>query len=468
MYWPSRKPSQLVTMKSTMRRALPPIITWNAKPTIVAITKANMNMGFGIVLAIRFSSGKIKSQCSTKRESSHAIVAKAMNVIDLEILIPASPEFIWRFLGDPAALPQWQEDVTSVSFLSTQREGQGTRWRATAEKSKDVVVEVSAWYDTLGYEYRLMDGSSFTDNQGRIRLHEVADGTLVRWTFQYQLGGVLGGLRNAMRLKRSTTNQLQASLRNLHQLILQESGGISTHEAKASVREAPDVDERLSYQPRHPTAFHDVMPDGDAKAAINKQPVSYDEIEAKPLPFVADTDTKPNPVVIASGDEEQLLAAPEPAPDDTKPIQISPPIAEAPVKHKPRPEPVAEPKWREEAPLSPPAPSAMPAAPALSKEARDAAQLSVFEVFGLKKPSESSPSDSPAAPAREAERDSRVPAPYPRHDDREPAPRFESQPEPAPRVESRLQAAEMDGRYQSVTGWRRKARRRKTVIRSHN
>ena len=388
-----------------------------------------------------------------------------MNVIDLEILIPASPEFIWRFLGDPAALPQWQEDVTSVSFLSTQREGHGTRWRATADKSKDVVVEVSAWYDTLGYEYRLMDGTSFADNQGRIRLHEVPDGTLVRWTFQYQLGGVLGGLRNAMRLKRSTTNQLQASLRNLHQLILQESGGISTHEAKASVREAPDVDERLSYQPRHPTAFHDVLPDGDAETSTDKQPVSYDEFEAEPLPFVADTDTKPNPVVISTGAEEQLLAAPEPAPDDTKPIQISPPIVEAPVKHEPgRPEPVAEPERGEEPPLTPPAPIAMPAAPPL----RDSARLSVFEVFGLKKPSESSSSDSSAASARGAERDIGLPVLYPRHDGREPAPRIESQPEPAPGIESRPKAAETDGRYASVTGWRRQARRRKTVIRSHN
>jgi len=388
-----------------------------------------------------------------------------MNVIDLEILIPASPEFIWRFLGDPAALPQWQEDVTSVSFLSTQREGQGTRWRATADKSRDVVVEVSAWYDTLGYEYRLMDGTSFADNQGRIRLHEVPDGTLVRWTFQYQLGGVFGGLRNAMRLKRSTTNQLQASLRNLHQLILQESGGISTHEAKASVREAPDVDERLSYQPRHPTAFHEAPPDGDAKTATDKQPVSYDEFEAVPLPFVTDSDTKPNPVVISTGAEEQLLAAPEPAPDDTKPIQISPPIVEAPVKHEPRrPEPAAEPERRVEPPLSPPAPIAMPAAPPL----RDSAQLSVFEVFGLKKPSEASPSDSPAAPAREAERDMALPAPYPRHDGREFSPRIESQPVPAPRIESGPKAAETDGRYASVTGWRRQARRRKTVIRSHN
>lgn len=374
-----------------------------------------------------------------------------MNVIDLEILIPASPEFIWRFLGDPAALPRWQEDVTSVSFLSTQREGQGTRWRASSDKSNDVVVEVSAWYDTLGYEYRLMDGVSFTKNQGRLRLHEVTDGTLVRWTFQYELGGVFGGLRNAMRLKRSTTNQLQASLRNLHQLILQESGGISTHAAKASVREAPDVDERLSYQPRHPSAFHEAAPEDDAKAATEKRPTYNDEVIGEPLPLVADTDTKPNPVVLSTGDETQLLAEPAAAPDDTEPIQVFPPRLEAPEIPPPRPpEPQPTPERRAPAPD----PVSMPAAPA----PRDSAHLSVFEIFGLKKPSESSSWPAPDETPPRAERDLAPPVL------RSPPDR----PEPTPRHESPLDVAAPDGRNGIVIGWRRRSRRRKPVIRSRN
>lgn len=383
-----------------------------------------------------------------------------MNVIDLEILIPASPEFIWRFLGDPAALPQWQEDVTSVSFLSTQRAGQGTRWRASSDKSNDVVVEISAWYDRLGYEYRLMDGTGFTENQGRVRLNEVTDGTLVRWTFQYELGGVLGGLRNAMRLKRSTTNQLQASLRNLHQLILQESGGISTHEAKANVREAPAVDERLSYQPRHPSAFHesslDELPAGDGETATDKQPVSYAEFDAEPLSFVADTDTKPNPVVISTANEEELLVAPEAAPEDTKPIQIIPPRVETPTMPEPRaPVPALEPEWR---PEPPPEPVAMPAAPALSSKARDSAHLSVFEVFGLRKPSEASSWPAPAESSPSTGRELGSPVLYPRRDT----------PETAPRLESPPGGAAPGAHDGIVIGWRRQSRRRKTVIRSHN
>ena len=409
-----------------------------------------------------------------------------MNVIDLEILIPASPEFIWRFLGDPSALPKWQEDVSSVSFLSTQRDGQGARWRASSEKSNDVVVEVSAWYDTLGYEYRLMDGASFADNQGRIRLHEVTDGTLVRWTFQYEAGGLFGGLRNAMRLKRSTTNQLQASLRNLHQLIMQESGGISTHEAKASVREAPDVGERLSYQPRHPSAFHEETPEELAEdateAASYRQPVAYDEFEAAPL--LADTDTKPNPVAISSAADEELLTAPEPAPDDTKPIRVSPPLIETPAAPETRlpepqlpepripdarlPEPrlpeTRRPETRLPEPVIEPEPISRPAASTLPSETRDSAHLSVFEVFGLRKPSEANSRASRAEAPPPARRDLGAPILFPRREVAESAPR----PEPAQRPEVEQDARESSAAYGRIIGWRRQARRRKAVIRSHN
>ena len=384
-----------------------------------------------------------------------------MNVIDLEILIPASPEFIWRFLGDPAALPRWQEDVTSVSFLSTQRDGQGTRWRASSEKSNDIVVEVSAWYDTLGYEYRLMDGASFAENQGRLRLHEVADGTLVRWTFQYELSGVFGGLRNAMRLKRSTTNQLQASLRNLHQLILKESGGISTHEAKASVREAPDVDERLSYQPRHPSAFYeaagDELAEGDTESATDKQPAFRELVLAEPLPSVAETDTKPNPVVLSVADDEALLATPPVAPDDTKPMKVFPPPVAAPERPAPAPLPPEPPPTPERrAPEPDPEPLVMPARPA----PRDSADLSVFEIFGLKKPSESNSWSAPVESPLRVERDSKPPILHTPPGRPETAPRLESPPEAA--------APGAGDGIGIVLGWRRRSRRRRPPIRSHN
>ena len=424
-----------------------------------------MKMGFGIVVAIQLSSGKIWYQCSIKRTGSHAITALTMNVIDLEILIPASPEFIWRFLGDPAALPQWQADVTSISFLSTQREGRGTRWRAYSDNNNDIVVEVSAWYDTLGYEYGLMDGTGFADNKGRIRLQEVPEGTIVRWTFQYELGGVLGGLRNAMRLKRSTTNQLQTSLRNLHQLILQESGGITTHEAKASVREAPDVSERLTYQPRHPSAFHDPALDeqaeGDTELATDKQPVSYVfDFDSDPIPTLTDTDTKPNPVVLSASNEEDIQVEKVVELDDTKPIDVETLFAEPPTA-SPDPQiatPVLEPILSESPPEAPLEHQAsLPKFLALD-EKRDTAHLSVFEIFGLQKPSEArTRSETPRDTFRDRGSFSEAPA---RQIEREAAASDEL-------LDFRPQTTAADSPNKIVTGWRRQSRRRTTVLRSH-
>ena len=402
--------------------------------------------------------------------SSHISAARTMNVIDLEILIPASPEFIWRFMGDLAAIPQWYEEVVSISFLSTQREGRGTRWRHSTVKGNDVIVEVSAWYDTLGYEYRVVDGTTFSDNQGRIRLQEVSDGTLVRWTFQYELGGVLGGLRNAMRLKRSATNQIQDSLRNLHQLIGQESGGISTHEAKASMQDAPDVYERLSYQPRHPSAFHDVTADdvaGDDDTSLSERhPLFYDlEIEPDAMPVVTDTDTKPNPVVLGSNEELIAKAEPEPDLDDTRPVEVETLLAELSPPDaglsEAEPEPLVQGQPAQEV-IEKPTPLYTETSPSAADDSSD---LSVFEIFGLQKPSEA---------RAVAEASSDLVSGY--HDERQGQDRRLT-----PTSDSGLrdlaasweltdESQQPEGQStisSSVSGWRRSARRRKTLLRSH-
>ena len=101
-----------------------------------------------------------------------------MNLIDLEILIPASPEFIWRFLGDLQQIPRWQKSAETITFLSTQHEGRGTRWRQSMSSGPDRVVEVSAWYETLGYTYQVVDGAAYGQYQGHIKLREVPEGTL--------------------------------------------------------------------------------------------------------------------------------------------------------------------------------------------------------------------------------------------------------------------------------------------------
>lgn len=319
-----------------------------------------------------------------------------MHVIDLEIMIPASPDFIWRFLGDIASSADWQAGVSAVSFLTTQHEGKGARWRYSYARGSDVIVEAAAWYETLGYEYTIVDGSGYGNNQGRIRLQEVNEGTLVRWTFNYEAGGMLGGLRNAMRLKRNTTRQIQDSLRNLHNLVQQESGGISTHAARATVREAPGADERSSYQPRHPSNFVDTASEEVAEDGLAEdlQPIAFalDE-EPSPLAGQADGDTKPNPVVLGGNglldmelQKNEIAAATEPI--DTEVVSIKPEIREARSEEAQLPEAPAE-APAEAISIDRP----VPARP--SRGAVDTSTLSVFEIFGLKKPSETG--EAPAA-----------------------------------------------------------------------
>lgn len=315
-----------------------------------------------------------------------------MNVIDHAILIPASPTFIWQFLGDLSQNHKWQDDYTTLSFLTSQREGRGTRLRYTTSKGNDVVIEITAWYDTLGYEYIIVDGSSVAENKGRIRLQEIAEGTLVQWTFNYELNGMFSGLRNSMGIKRSLTNNVQNSLRNLYKLIQTETGGISTHEAKALLQEAPDVAERSAYQPRHPSSFTDDNVDESFADSDypSENPIAYDiEHEPIPEPPVADDDTKPNPVVQGTeeialvtthSEPEFLQMVPEPPvrDDDTKP---NAPISDVDVSLSTVDESIDEP---------PPLTSEIPQTEtqSVSTDIRDTSRISVFEVFGLQKPSE--------------------------------------------------------------------------------
>ncbi len=344
-----------------------------------------------------------------------------MHVIDLEIMIPASPDIIWRFLGDISVSADWQAGLSSVSFLTTQHEGKGARWRYSYAKGKDVVIEAAAWYDTLGYEYVIVDGAGYGENQGRIRLQEVSEGTLVRWTFNYESGGMLGGLRNAMRLKRKTTKQMQDSLRNLHDLVQKDSGGSSDYSARATVREAPGADERSSYQPRYPSNFVEAAPEKPDKedSLDTLQPIAFTLDEEEPSPMLGqnDGDTKPNPVVLG-GDGlldmawqmREIEAATEPI--DSEVINIKPRIppkiqpekqeishTEAPALAEPaesisiRP-PDRPPDRPTESPSDRPSdnstdrPTDRPVPVRAKRGAMDTSTLSVFEIFGLQKPSE--------------------------------------------------------------------------------
>ena len=311
-----------------------------------------------------------------------------MQVIDLEILIPASPDFIWGVLGDISRAPGWREGVTGVSFLTTQRDGKGARWRYSRKRGSDIIIEAAAWYDTVGYEYTVVDGAGLGENQGRIRLTEVTDGTVVRWTLNYETAGVFGGLRNAMRFKGKTTKRMQASLRNLHQMVQQEAGGVSTHEARASVREAPDAQERSNYQPRHPSSFTENADNSrdDLQPLDTPPPLSF----AQPWSDDADGDTKPNPVALGGNgsldmqlQRDEIDAATQPV--EPAVIDIAPETALIDSTPEPRaidspPQPAADIDEVDE-------PALFASRPPTSQPP-DSAALSVFEVFGLRRPSD--------------------------------------------------------------------------------
>lgn len=365
-----------------------------------------------------------------------------MNLIDLEILIPASPEFIWRFLGDLQQIPRWQKSAEAITFLSTQHEGRGARWRQAMKSGPDRVVEVIAWYETLGYTYQVVAGAAYGKNQGNIKLREVPEGTLVRWTFQYEPGGVLGGLRNAVGLKGSIGSYIQTSLRNLHELISQQSGGISTHEAKATMQEAPDVSARSSYEPRHPSSYRDSLQD-EASTEIfrvggDENPFAFD-YDMTPIPASEDGDTKPNPVALAgysSLTEEVKL-------EDTQPVDLAVPVIDPP--------PVAA----EETPR-PPAPPEPIIAP--HRKDIDSASMSVFEIFGLQRPSKALLGSEPATPAADnhIERQADAPTPIPAEEVAVETADIAPQPEPEPA-----------SNWRAVTGARRAARRRAIRVRPH-
>lgn len=215
-----------------------------------------------------------------------------MNTIDHVILIPAPPQIVWGIVSEIYNNPRWQADCLNVTFLTSHRSGPRARWRYADSSGREKVAEVTAWYQGLGYEYTLVDGVSFKENRGRIRLQEVPEGTYVQWTFSYETSGIFGGLRNR---KKAISNTITENLRRLYRLILdQASTGEIIHEAKSLMRDAPDVLERSAYQPRHPSAIDlkagPAAPSSGAQAKT-PYPLHIDE------PPISDEDTQPRPAV---------------------------------------------------------------------------------------------------------------------------------------------------------------------------
>jgi hypothetical protein len=341
-----------------------------------------------------------------------------MHIIDHRILIPTPPEVVWRFLSDMRRNPEWQVNCSSVSLLTLPQQptGVGTRWRATSDAGRDYIAEITAWYDRLGYEYTFVDGAPYRFSKGQIRLQEIPEGTVVQWTFQYEVSGMFGGLKNSLGKRRGIENDMIESLRSLWKAITQTAPADKDYTPKSLMRDAPDVNARQAYKPRHPTAF--------------EQPPTPTPAEGMPrvpdllssMPPVEDDDTRPRPAVreepaiaaaeSASSSEPDAIFRPPPASDsaDIEPtfagrtVEKQVPASQsAPVK-TPTPaeaippvvikdEPAPAPEVPAPAVVEPPAmaesskPESTPAPiPAVSP--RDTASVSIFDLFGIPKPSE--------------------------------------------------------------------------------
>jgi len=261
-----------------------------------------------------------------------------MHVIDHRILVPTPPEIVWRFLSDLRRNPEWQVNCSSVSMLTLPQQppGVGTRWRATSDAGRDYIAEITAWYDRLGYEYTFVDGAPYRYSKGQIRLQDTPEGTVVQWTFQYEVGGMLGSLKNSLGKRRAIENDMIESLRSLWKVITQSAPVDKDYTPKSLMRDAPDVNARQAYKPRHPTPFD--QPQGGPTPTPAEEMPRVPDLLAN-MPPVEDDDTRPRPAVR----EEPAAVAPTPEPDaifrppQRDPLDVEPEFAGAGTVKTPTP-----------------------------------------------------------------------------------------------------------------------------------
>lgn len=367
-----------------------------------------------------------------------------MTILDHRILIPKSPEKIWEFLSDLSQNASWQVDCKSVSILTSKHAGPGVRWRYTTPSGRAYVAEITAWYDGLGYEYTFVDGTPFSENKGRIRLQEIAEGTVVQWTLTYETSGVLAGVRNAVGLKRQFETAMVDSLKNLWKVLQKVMPEDKPREVKSLMRDAPDYESRTQYRPRHSSAKPESEEQLSAQPSVPQiiePPISADDtrprapvrVESTPVP--EEPIPPPIPVVSQSFDDpdtgtiepviyplpvekqpeakefvprppdkemdpdfaparrstqEMKAVAPLPEPELELPQPIEPPSA--------KPEPVAE------TPLSEaPQPPVAVSTGSFDTVKMATSEMSVFELFGIPRPSQTQEISAVVSPEPVAE-----------------------------------------------------------------
>jgi len=239
-----------------------------------------------------------------------------MTTIDHRILIPVPQHVVWDYIGNLTNNARWQVDCNNLSFLTSRHEGVGTRWRASSEKGKEYVVEIRAWYEGLGYEYAFIDRPPFRAATGRIRLQEIPEGTVVQWTIEYELGGMLGGVRNTLRTGRQLDNDIAQSLKKLYLTLKTDRARIVDPNpvTKSLMRDAPDAEARAQYKARHPSQLEAREDEAEEQEAPETTPaIERVELTVIEEPPVADDDTRPTRAVTAISEEVAATEAESPA-----------------------------------------------------------------------------------------------------------------------------------------------------------
>lgn len=300
------------------------------------------------------------------------------------------------------------------------------RWRYTSRSKREYIVETTAWYDGVGYEYTIVDGGLYRECRGRIRLQEIAEGTIVRWTFNYEMKGVIGGLRNALNHRRALERDMIDSLKSLWRYMNQVESGSQEFEARSLMRDAPDYEARAQYKPRHPSMIQEqdsAEPNVPISPVLINEPPIQEE-DTKPhgiLPQSPPEDTPQTELVVESGgleekqpeqpassqDQQEVEAVPSPSVTEPEEPLEAPTASSEPAISDAAPPPnvpseVPTPEAPETAPRLTSITDTLPgtkagAVPTQSLSERtteqdiprlDTREISVFELFGLPKPSE--------------------------------------------------------------------------------
>jgi len=224
--------------------------------------------------------------------------------IDQRQTIAAPAEAVWGFLARPELISKWHKGYKQVSILSTKIGVVGTRRRVVDEAGRATIEEISQWLENLGYEYVMVEGR-YRDYRGRLRLQPIPEGTIVNWTFEYHLRGILPRLGYRRRLEGLMSESLKALRKQV------ELSGVRIDPDKQerfAMRPAPNWEERAalahktsrqpieSVAPSAPRAAHVALPDVERAIVLDEDDASLLSAEATmPMSY---TTTAPTPIAL--------------------------------------------------------------------------------------------------------------------------------------------------------------------------